>query len=369
MYHLTEEQRHRICFEFQSCQNISKIAKKLKLSRKTVHRWIHRHQTVGNVKNRKRSGRKPSLDTKTAKMAMSMLSSNMHTSGQEVAKELFRQSLTSGKNPVAGSTVIRHAKAMARAESVPIHAVRRQPQKQLSQGNMAQRLEFCLANKSRNWTNVMFTDRKRFMFLYPGQQIKNVAWVVKGEPRLALKASNALCINLYAGITKFGVTRPHIVAGTSKLATQFSNQRGVTAKNITSAEYKQVLSNTLLPDGDRLFRGQGITNWIFQQDNDPSHKRSASLALSEWNNKHMGSSITLLPKWPPNSPDLSPIENVWGYVQSKAQAKGCKSFEEFSDSVKHILKNLPKAMLNNLYSSMKARLDECIKKVGGKTKY
>jgi hypothetical protein len=83
----------------------------------------------------------------------------------------------------------------------------------------------------------------------------------------------------------------------------------------------------------------------------------------------MGSSITLLPKWPPNSPDLSPIENVWGYVQSKAQAKGCKSFEEFSDSVKHILKNLPKAMLNNLYSSMKARLDECIKKVGGKTKY
>ena len=38
-------------------------------------------------------------------------------------------------------------------------------------------------------------------------------------------------------------------------------------------------------------------------------------------------------EWPPHSPDLSPIENVWGIVQREVDAMGCKGFNEFELAV------------------------------------
>jgi hypothetical protein len=77
----------------------------------------------------------------------------------------------------------------------------------------------------------------------------------------------------------------------------------------------------------------------------------------------------LLPHWPPNSPDLSPIENVWAYVQGQVNSKGCKTFAEFSEQVQHTFQNLPKDMVNNLYKSMRTRLQKCMDKEGRKIKY
>ncbi|MFN9944487.1 MAG: transposase, partial [bacterium] len=67
--------------------------------------------------------------------------------------------------------------------------------------------------------------------------------------------------------------------------------------------------------------------WVFQQDTDPTH-RAAPRIVKAYNKAH-GTSITVLPDWPPNSPDLNPIENVWAIVQRKVNARGCSTFEEF----------------------------------------
>jgi hypothetical protein len=53
-----------------------------------------------------------------------------------------------------------------------------------------------------------------------------------------------------------------------------------------------------------------------------------------------------------------------------ASHKGaCKNFEEFRDIVQIIFMEVPKEMLENLFRSMKGRVQECIEKEGGKTKY
>ena len=73
--------------------------------------------------------------------------------------------------------------------------------------------------------------------------------------------------------------------------------------------------------------------------------------------------------WPPNSPDLSPIENVWSYVQSKVNAKGCKTFEQFRQTVLDEVKGVPKQMLVHLFSSMPKRMAKVVEMVGDKTGY
>jgi len=63
-----------------------------------------------------------------------------------------------------------------------------------------------------------------------------------------------------------------------------------------------------------------------QQDNDPTH-RVAEEMIKDWN-IDKGSSIQMLPSWPPSSPKLSPIDNFWSWVKAKNDEKGCKTFDE-----------------------------------------
>ena len=118
-----------------------------------------------------------------------------------------------------------------------------------------------------------------------------------------------------------------------------------------------------------MFNQQGLSNWVLQQDNDPTHKKPADAEIAAWNAAHPTSPVALLPVWPPNSPDLSPIENVWGIVQRQVDALGCKSFKEFEAAVIDKLHYFDKQVLARLYKSMSKRIRLCIAANGDKTKY
>jgi hypothetical protein len=158
-----------------------------------------------------------------------------------------------------------------------------------------------------------------------------------------------------------------VVAGSSKHKPKHTNKKGEPARNITSSEYQEVLVQTLLPEGRRLFSAQGISTWHIQMDNDPSHSQ-AKKVIAEWNKKN-GSSVQLLPDWPPNSPDLNIIENVWAWVQAEVNKLGCKSFDEFKEAVVSKIKSVPKEMISNLYASLKQRMELVLGNEGARTGY
>ncbi len=365
MAYTSEELKWSIISTWKQCKDISATARQLKLSRKVVSRWVTRYTDTGGVTQASKSGRKPALSPAAAEQALELLLAKGSSGAQGVALQLHQQGLTPTK--CHKTTIIRAAKKVAQKKGQSIQAFRGKPAKRLTHDTKSKRLIFCTFNKSRSWANVMFTDRKKFLFSYPGAKVQPVEWGYKGSSRQASMVNHPQVVNIYAGITKYGVTACHVVAGTSKHKSTYFNQQGKVSRNITSSEYKDVLLTTLLPEGRRLFSAAGIASWVLQQDNDPSHK-VASTAIYEWNSKH-ASSIALLGKWPPNSPDLNPIENVWSYVQAKVNSQGCKTFEEFKAAVTQQFKCVPKAMLENLIESMGSRTALAIQAGGDKTPY
>lgn len=365
---LTETDRLKLVLDFQRLKNVTKVARINGVSTDTVRRWVNRFKMTDSVKTRQGAGRKPSLSTASIDKATEMLVGGNYAGTKHVAEELHKTGLSTSCKPLHRTTVSRLVKARGMDLGVPIKAVSGEPEKELSQAMQTKRLEFATRNKSTNWRAVMFTDRKKFMFRYPGCKVRRFSWVQKGGKRQARKASRLVGVNVYAGITKYGITRVHCVAGTHNQKTQHTNMKGQAAKSITKNEYKEVLEKTLIPEGTRIFRNVGISNWVFQQDNDPCHRAAADI-IKTWNQQHPGVHVSLLSGWPGNSPDLNCIENLWAWAQAKVDAQGCKTIEEFKICVIKTLQNVPRKYLQGLVGSMGSRIQACIDNNGDKTKY
>lgn len=365
-----EEDRKRlrivILDQWNRLKNISKVAKACKCTRKTVRLWIARSKVSSRIARKSGQGRKRVLSIGAAKKAVNLLLSNQ-LGPDQTAAELKRQGLS--PKVVHRTTLVRAAKkqAVAGGDKRAIYAAVGEPAKEISEVTKKKRLQFCKKNWKTNWGSVAFSDRVKIAFNYPGAKVRKVTWLRKGEKRQATRVNHAKVVNLYAAITKYGVTGVHIVTGTSGHKTTFCNKKNQEASNITSDEYKVVLKTTILPGGRTIFSGVGISTWTLQQDNDPTH-RVAREVISEWNSKH-SSSVQLLEPWPPNSPDLNPIENVWAYVQKRVNELGCNSFQEFKDAVVREVQSVPKRVLVNLVGSLKKRMEACVEAGGDRTKY
>jgi transposase len=360
-----EPTRLAIISAFEKHGTYQGTAAALGIHRHTVKKWIQRVRNSGSVAVAKKTGRKRALSASASEKAHQLLLSNQYAGSDHVARVLHSQGVTATK--VHGTTVIRAAREVAKGRGTTIRALRGRPCKQLSPATMQKRLAFAQANKKRDWARVLFTDRKKFLFCYPGVKVMPVTWVEKGGEREAAGPNHPMALNVYCGVSRYGVTSFHIVAGTSNHQCQYYNQKGQPAKNITKQEYRDVLMKTLLPAGQRLLGGKGMMIWVLQQDNDPTHS-VASTTVAEYN-KAYNSSIKLLDSWPPNSPDLNIIENLWSYVEGKVRARGCKTFGEFKAAVKEELASVPDKLITSLYQSIPKRLAIVIRKKGGKTGY
>ena len=132
---------------------------------------------------------------------------------------------------------------------------------------------------------------------------------------------------------------------------------------------------------------------MLQQDGDPTHAK-ATQVIQSYNARRRGSAVALLPNWPGNSPDVSPIENVWAWADSEVAKLGCKknldactagvwtgkgcpllpklgckTLEEFKDAVDYKFQNVPRSMCENLTASVPKRLKRCVEFEGTKTGY
>lgn len=128
---------------------------------------------------------------------------------------------------------------------------------------------------------------------------------------------------------------------------------------MNSAIYTGILQHHMLPSLDALFpQGDGI----FQQDNDPKHTAHVNI---DYVDKY---GINVL-KWPSQSPDLNPIENLWSIIDDKIRHRSCNNGDELFKSLQEAWNDIPVAYLRTLVESMPRRCQAVIDKEGYATKY
>ena len=152
--------------------------------------------------------------------------------------------------------------------------------------NKVKRKEWCqqqIANKE-NFSNVIFTDECTVQLDHHGRlcfRRKNEPRVLKQRPKHPAK------VHIWGGISIKGATRVVIFTGI-----------------MNAQRYAKILESSLVqflskyfPEGHRL-----------QQDNDPKHRSKYIENFFQRNNIRWW-------KTPPESPDLNPIENIWGSLK------------------------------------------------------
>ena len=344
------------------------IAKAYKVHRSTVRRWAKRDDETGSVAPRRATGRPRKMTPEACKRAQELLLSGQFGLARGVAKKIYEEGLTNGK--VAPHTVIRAVKRYTAEHGDKLLCLRGRPKKQLTSDSRKKRVKFATDQRNRSWGNVMFTDRCRFYFRYPGSSVRHVRYCLRSQVHAegVYSPNKPMCYNVYGGITRGGVTKLHAVAGTSKVKSQYLTQQGKISQNITKGEYRDVVEQTLLREGRKIFSARGMHAFVLQQDNDPCHS-AAQGVVNEWNSKRRGGLVEILPGWPGNSPDLSPIENVWAWVGQQVALVKCHTFEQFCKAVDEKFASVPKSTLENLFDSMPGRLEQCIAADGHRITY
>lgn len=129
---------------------------------------------------------------------------------------------------------------------------------------------------------------------------------------------------------------------------------------MNSQTYLEMLEYAL----DEFADDVGGPGFIFQQDNAAVH--SAKVVKEYF-------SLTSTPvlEWPSRSPDLNPVENLWGRMAQKVYENGRQynTVNNLKQSIQDVWKNLEMDYLQNLINSMPSRIFEVIRNKGGNTHY
>lgn len=350
------EKRWQIIFEWKANPQASyrSIARKVGVHPSTVSSWIRRYRATKGVNDLPRSGRKSILTPKIVADIKAYAKQNIKTA----ATSCWRLSLYVKQKfgVVVSARTIRRVLGATDWEYGPgITAPKLQAHHKRKRSSWAAQ-----HSKGRTvFSKWMFTDLKVFL-LEKIAGIKGLKfWGPRGDRPLCEISQSRLGVHVYLGLTKTGLTKPIFVTGSQGKLSSFINARtGNLHTGVCTQEYVQEVAPALKAEGDRVFtQGQPrfASLWCYQQDGAPCHKANLTKAALQ----------AMLPNrvvfdWPARSPDLSPIENVWAWMERRLQtsADSFDTVEDLKAGIISVAKSFPRSMCENLINSMPSRLQK-----------
>jgi hypothetical protein len=129
-----------------------------------------------------------------------------------------------------------------------------------------------------------------------------------------------------------------------------------------SQSYQQTVLRPNLNFIRRAGAGPG-QNIVFQQDGASSH---TSGSTTRW---LAARRVRVLPNWPPNSPDLNPVEHCWAWLAKQLLGRSFPNEASLEGAIQAAWATRPSTLIPALYGSMGRRLNAVRMARGGSTRY
>jgi hypothetical protein len=227
--------------------------------------------------------------------------------------------------------------------------VRYQRKPKISPLNMTKRVQFARSYvhwTHRQWKKVLFSDETsieigkiypRKIWLKPENQMKPGFFLPKKQT-FVKKYVKAWATLSYNGVGRMVFIEPG---------------------RWNRHTYKRILDENLLREAHSLIGN----DFLFQEDGDKVHKAKVCMT---WKRKKK---VKLL-EWPPESCDLSPIENCWSQFKRRlSQRRQPTEKEEFKILASQVWEETSLDVCRALFESMPKRLRAVIKSNGNATRY
>jgi transposase len=307
------------------------------------------HLTVRRVRDKARpniqkgqGGRPTKLTITDKRKLLRMVMSGKADTAVQLSQELKMSTDTT----VSAETVRRTLKGAG------MKAVVKKKKPQLLPRHIRQRLDFAKRHQYwtvDDWKQVIWSDETKINRL--GSDGRKWIWKKKGDNRLTDRHIQ--------GTVKFGGGNLMIWGCMSAEGVGYACHID---HRMDAKVYTDILDDYLLPTID--YYDLEKDNIIFQQDNDSKH---TSKAAQKWfeNNE-----IEVL-EWPAQSPDLSPIEHLWEYLERRLAAYKTepKGMLELWERIEIEWDKIPLEVCMNLIESMPRRIAAVLKAKGGYTRY
>ena len=215
--------------------------------------------------------------------------------------------------------------------------------------NMAQR-RLAFAKKYRHhpldfWHRIIYSDESYFSI--------NLSAVMNRVRRF--RSSNPFASSLISPTVKY----PPKVMIWGCINYKGPGEIKICQETMNRARYLDTLEKKLIPSANKF----NIVSPIHLDDSAPCHRGKE---VEEWHTNHGFGKIL----WPGNSPDLNPIENVWGLMKAKLRTRIIRDKRKLIESILEIWReDSLKDYIVKIIDSMPQRLEEVIKNKGFQTKY
>ena len=327
------------------------VAKRFEVTKRTVKRWWRREKHGESQEDKKRTGRPRKL-TRVAKIVISKSLAKKRQTTRKLAARLSAKGHVCSKD-----TVYRYL-----TKDLGARAYRRCIVPKLSPLNISQRLKFCKDRKNwkyEDWKNVLFSDESPFELDHPPNRKNSVIYAQDREDVATFpKSKFSPKLMVWGMIGPEGVSELHVAPPGTR---------------INASYYREIiLKEYMLPAlGKRANRGSilkkkmapDMSRAIFQQDGARCHTAAEN---EEWLRENVDN-YWAKGMWPANSPDLSPIENVWAIMQDKVDEVDPppSTLAALEKILKQAWANISPEVLENLYRSMPGRIQAVLEAKGG----